>query len=217
MLLCGALSSCEPPAPYLSPKCSDVRYPRSGKNWATARDRAPPRSSISQNPINFRWLVLREYLIPEEVSTCFEKLSTQFVHFRGVFPTHHTKNLATIHNNAFYTNLKWSQPKIHFLKFEIARFLVSDAQNHSVFFSVSVCACTLSCVNNAFRDTSAEMQARKNFEIGNVGSFFGDEFISKAQMPGVSESMFTRAPKSIRHYYRSVSYTHLTLPTNREV
>ena len=39
----------------------------------------------TKKTINFRWLVLREYLVPEEVSTCSEKLSTQFVHFRGVF------------------------------------------------------------------------------------------------------------------------------------
>ena len=47
----------------------------------------------------------------------------------------------------------------------------------SGFFSVSVCACTLSCVNKAFRDTSAEMRARKNFQNANLGSFFGGEFI----------------------------------------
>ena len=42
-------------------------------------------SDKNQKAPNFRWLVLREYLVPEEVSTCFEKLSIQFVHFRRVF------------------------------------------------------------------------------------------------------------------------------------
>ena len=88
------------------------------------------------------------------------------------------------------------------------------------FFSFLICLSANSCKRTAFeKETNKEVILASFTVLANIiENVAKDEFVVKSiTKPGVEVHGYQPTPSDLIKASKAVSYTHLTLPTNREV